>query len=393
MLQESTDGIDAEEVIRVVGDLVRIPSVNPPGNEAAVVEYIARLLDKNGIPCAVTEALPGRPNLTARIRGTGDAPTIMFSGHTDVVPISESEAARWVVPPFGAEVQDGRLYGRGAADMKGGLGAALVAFLMLARSTYRCPGDVVFSATADEEDVMRGAKHLVRSGAVADAHRVVICEPTEMRINTSSKGRTWGRVTVHGRTAHASLPGAGINAIHHATRFATLLQATPLSHTPHPLLGGSWWQITEIEGGIEPAIVPDACSFTLDARLVPGQKPEDVWSYLEELIQARSGRVRDFSASVEVIEERAPWETDENDPIVRALRLACKASSIPVHLGGFLGTTDGAVFHKAGISGAAFGPGSIAQAHRENEYVLIEDLVQAARVYLRVMQNGLPASA
>lgn len=169
--------IDSAEVIKVVQDMVSIPSINPPGDEAAVANYIIAYMESHGIATTVLEISAGRYNVVARLKGLGVASPIIFSGHMDVVPVSEDERKRWKTDPFVGEVIDGYIYGRGSADMKGGLGAAMVAMGTLAKHKIQPPGDIILAATVDEEDLMRGAKGLVTSNLISDASRFVICEP------------------------------------------------------------------------------------------------------------------------------------------------------------------------------------------------------------------------
>lgn len=382
---------DSQAAIQVVQDLVRIPSVNPPGGEAEVGEYIAEYCRARHLNVELQDVADGRFNVLARLKGRGEAPTLLISGHMDVVPVSEAEWARWKVPPFSGTIYDGYLWGRGAADMKGGLGTALAVFATLADQGVVPPGDILFAATVDEEDLMRGVKTLVGHSALDDVAFAIVCEPTEMQIKVASKGRTWADVTVEGRTAHASLPGAGINAIDKAYKLYQALRHHRLPHVPHPVLGESFWQVTMIRGGIEPAIVPDRCVLTVDARTVPGQTSDGVWQELERLIQRLGAEDPAFRAQIEVIERREPWETPVSNPFVAMMAEACRLSGHPVAYAGFYGTSDATVLRQRGILGAALGPGATQDVHKENEKVALLDLERCVAIYERIMlRNQVP---
>lgn len=336
-------------------------------------KYIADYCRARHLPVETQPVAEGRFHVIARLSGQGEAPTLLISGHMDVVPVSESEWARWTVHPLAAKIEGGFLWGRGAADMKGGLGAALAVFAALTENGVEPPGDVILAATVDEEDLMRGVKTLVGHSALNEVAFAIVCEPTEVQIKAASKGRTWAEVTVDGRTAHAALKGAGINATDKAWKPYAALRDHQLVHVPHPVLGESFWQVTMVRGGIEPAIIPDACVLTVDARTVPGQTSDRVWQELEALLQQLTESDPALRASVAVIERREPGETPRDHPFVAMMAEACLQSGHPVAYAGFYGTSDATVLRQHGILGAAFGPGATADVHKENEKVSLED--------------------
>lgn len=376
--------IDDKEVIKVVQDLVKIPSENPPGKEKEVGNYIIKYMESAGIETKIQEVAPNRFNVISRLKGEGASPPIIFTGHMDVVPVSDDELKRWHTKPYSGEIIEDYLYGRGATDMKGGLGCAMVAMATLARNDIKPPSDIILVATVDEEDVMRGSKKLVGSPLIEDAKRVVVCEPTDMSIVTACRGRTWADITVEGKTAHASKEGAGINAIDRAALLMEKIKDYSLKYKKHSLLGNSFWQVTVINGGIEPAIVPDSCTITVDARLVPGQMPEDIWNEMKNIIDSLKQEIPDFAAKINVIEAREPWETEDKD-FIKILEKVYTLLDIPPVIDGFSGTTDGTVFRRCGIEPVIVGPGHIKWAHRENEKVSLKQLYEAAEVYLGIM--------
>ncbi|MGI6552182.1 MAG: M20 family metallopeptidase [Bacillota bacterium] len=377
--------IKPDELIKVVQDLVKIKSINPPGEEAEVAEYVRDYMQARDVPTEICEISPNRYNVVSRLKGQGNGPALIFTGHMDVVSISEEERKRWIVEPFSGEIRGGYLYGRGSVDMKAGLGAAMVALGSLSKQGLIPRSDILLVATVDEEDLMRGAKALIETDLLSGASHVVVCEPTNMHLATCSRGRTWAEVNVAGETAHASREGAGINAINRAVLLINRMLNYSIPHQKHPVLGGSFWQATMIKGGIEPAIIPDSCSIIVDARLVPGQTPDDIWGHMQEIINDLGKEVPGFAADIKIVEKREPWETPDDDVLVCKLTDACQKADLPVERIGFLGTTDGTVFRRAGMEAVIIGPGDLALAHKENERVLISQLIKACEVYYLTM--------
>jgi succinyl-diaminopimelate desuccinylase len=222
--------INVNDLIRMTQKMVQIPSINPPGDEAEVAKYVRSYFQSKGIKTVTQEVLPGRYNVIARLKGKGEAPALMFSSHMDVVPVSAYEAKRWDFGPFSGAIDNGYLHGRGSADAKGGLAAVMTAMGSLSDNKIRPKGDIVLAATVDEENLMRGAKELIESPLVSDVERAICCEPTNLEVQTCSKGRMWAEVTVFGQTAHASVKGAGVNAIHRALRVMTKMEAHSFSN-------------------------------------------------------------------------------------------------------------------------------------------------------------------
>jgi succinyl-diaminopimelate desuccinylase len=371
-------------VAELCAELVRARSENPPGKEAETAAIIADWAHRHRADVSVTEPVAGRPNVIARFHGAGRAPGIAFSGHTDVVPVSKDEGTRWSRDPWGGEIVDGELWGRGAVDMKGGIAAAMMAIGALRGASKQLAGDLWLLASMDEEAVMRGVKAMVAGDALREVGAVVVCEPTSLRVARVGKGRTWATLRVRGRTAHASLKGAGVNAISHAARLTQALENAAPSAAPQLLAGDSFWCITEIEGGIEPAIVPDRCDLTLDARLVPGQSSADLWADVQSVIDRLRAELSSFRCDVDVVERREPWELDAGHPLTRAIVAGVRAATErDPALIAFPGTTDASYMAPDGLPCVICGPGDLTRAHREDERVDVAELGVAARAYAR----------
>lgn len=379
--------IPREQVVPVVEDLIRLDSQNPGSDESLVTEYIRDYMDKLGVPVTLIPVTDRRVNLVARIPGSGQAEPIAFTGHMDVVPVNEAELSRWETPPFEPTYRDGKLFGRGSTDMKGGLGAAMAAMGALRRRGVTPPGDVLLIATVDEEDMMRGAKTLIGTDLLRDVRDLVVCEPTDMKIICSGRGRSWADVTLVGRSGHASIENNGNNAILQAMELIRALREEQhrVPFTPHPQLGNFFWQVTVIHGGVEPAMVPDTCVATVDTRPVPGQTCAEIWDKFFELVAELEKTRPGFRAETKIIEVREPWETPRTDPLVLRAERCFTELGLPIGFDSANYTTDGCVFSRIGVKSIIIGPGHIAQAHRENEWVDPEQLVQAANVYYALM--------
>jgi succinyl-diaminopimelate desuccinylase len=214
-LQAALARIDSDELVELTRELVRIPSVvrpgEPGGNESAVARRVEEFLRKEGFALEVHEVAPGRPNVVAWLGEKGSGKSLLLEGHTDVV--TEGAAAEWSHPPFGAELVDGRIYGRGAADMKSGLAAAMLAAAAIKRSGVAFRGKLVVGALVDEEGDMLGAKHLCATPTGRELDAAIICEPEQNELCLEQRGVVWARVLIRGRMAHGAMPEAGVNPI------------------------------------------------------------------------------------------------------------------------------------------------------------------------------------
>lgn len=383
--------LNGSYVLPIVKKLVQYPSVIPGSDEFEVASYVKTFMEDLHIPVEVIPISERRFNVVARIKGQNLAAPIAFNGHMDVVPVNETERRKWKSDPFSPWIEDGFLYGRGTSDMKGGLGAAMAAMQFLQENHIQPPGDVVLVATVDEEDIMRGAKALINTACLQDIKNMIICEPSDMQLMFCSRGRTWADVTVKGESGHASIEGNGNNAILQAFKLMQAVNTHIIPAATHSILGKSFWQITVIHGGVEPAMVPDTCVVTVDARLVPGQTTQEIWRQLDHLLEELHQQDSRFQASLQIIESRNPWETSLESPLAQLIKHCCQQTNLPEHYSGFLATADGAVFSRLAMDMAIIGPGTLEKSHQQNECVAICQLEQAAQLYLTLMlQNNIP---
>jgi succinyl-diaminopimelate desuccinylase len=386
--------VSADEVTDLTRRLVQIPSVYRPGepdaNERAVADLVATWLRGEGFTVEVDEVAPGRPNVVGWLDGDGPGPSLCLEGHTDVV--TEGDGARWRHGPWSAALEGGRLYGRGAADMKGGLAAAMLGLAVLRRAGARFRGRAVLAALVDEESGMTGARRFVTTPLGRSMTAAIICEPEENELCLEQKGVFWARVAVHGRMAHGAMPYAGANPIGAVGHFLAGLpgverrirRGVPRSRflgRPHvtPTIVRA-----PVKGAAQNNVIPGEAEIRLDVRLTPGLEPERALDAIQALARATEGRFSPVRLTVETIEPPRPaTRVDRSEPIVQALAWAMRTvSGRPARFGGVPGSTDGTIFRsEVGIPIVTCGPGGREIPHQIDEYVEIEELVAAARAY------------
>ncbi len=368
----------ASEVVALLEELVRIPSHD---TEGAVVDLLCRRFRGLGIACRTRMIGPtGRANVAAAW-GSGDR-SLIFNSHMDTV--APGDPGGWRVPPFAAEIRDGRLYGRGAADAKGPLAAMIVAFESIVRSHPRLPGRLVLTAVACEEDSGLGTQAEVDAGTRADA--AVVGEPTDLRVCVAHKGVLRLRVTARGKAAHASEPWEGANAISAMAGVIAALDqlGARIEMRRDPLLGPATLVMTMIEGGIGRNVVPPACSVLLDRRLLPGEDAAAARAEVEAVASPLGCRVEQVSLA-----EAASTPADA--PIaVAALGARSHTLGQPSQAEGFGACCDmGHLVNRGAIPTVILGPGSLSQAHKTDEHIEISQLELAVDLYRRLALDWL----
>jgi acetylornithine deacetylase/succinyl-diaminopimelate desuccinylase family protein len=358
---------------------VRVPSVT--GAERQVAEAVAGWCEAAGLQVELREVGPGRPNVVARW-ATGRRPLTLLTGHLDTVPVGEG----WSRDPFGGEVEGGRLYGRGACDMKAGLAAMLAALCDLRQRGLEPAGDVVLAAVVGEEEDSAGTLALLEVGVEAD--RALLAEPTGLELVRSNRGLVNYRLEIEGSAAHASEPGLGENAIVSAAQVVLGLDALArrLAGDPHPALGPPNLTVGTIRGGTRPYVVPDRCLLEVDRRVNPGETSETVRAEAEEVLAAVRRRLPGLKARFEPGPEYLPFEVAEDHPFVRDMLAAMKASGLQPRIGAWRAASDaGFLVVRAGIPCLLFGPGHVAEAHRPDEFVDLSEVDAAREVCSRLL--------
>ena len=390
--------VDDQFAWRLAAELVRIESTDPGTYEDAIEKHIKQLVERyvaalpdwlsEAIRTTEVEALPDRRDLMVRVAGTSDEPALIYSCHMDTVTLGDG----WndATPALGGVVAGDRLYGRGACDMKGGLACALAALFSLLNEAA-AKGSLPRRAFAlllsvDEEDFMRGVEAAIAAGLVGADEWVVDTEPTDGQVQVAHKGRTWFEVTMTGQTAHASQPWKGADAVAAMAEVVCELRRWCAGLPEHHELGRSTVTFGQIEGGYRPYVVPDSCKLWVDMRLVPPASTASARAAVEAAIARAEERVPGNRGSYEITGDRPPIERDPGSPLLAALLSAAEEEGAPAEVGFFTGYTDTAVI--AGTCGnkncMSYGPGSLALAHKPNEYVPRADVLRVQRVLTRL---------
>jgi acetylornithine deacetylase/succinyl-diaminopimelate desuccinylase family protein len=397
------DKIDEDQLIELTRSLVRAHGQNPPGEEAATVAVLAAAAAELGLDVRETPVWPGRNNIriTLRTRGgtplasggptrpkgrgregqasAGDGPGLLLLGHTDVVPVGEG----WTKDPFGGVVEDDRIYGRGASDMKGGLAASLCAMAAL-RGTG-LSGPVELAALVDEEETGVGISAYVES-ATRPFLGCITAEPTDLQTVVGARGASYLRVEIHGTACHAGKPEDGANAIYGATDVVAEIERMhrELAQRPHPLLGPATWSVGQINGGTSGSIVPAECVVVADRRLLPGESAATVLDDVRDRVAGLRLNERGLAVDVTMPMEMPAFETPADSPLAATVDAALADAGGPsLPPGGWTAACDGGfVARDLGVPVVVLGPGSVStQAHRPDESVAIEELMIAARAY------------
>jgi len=373
------------DAVALARALIQIDSRNPtlapdsPG-EGDCARTLAAVLDDWGFAVQLVDAAPGRPNVVARI-GPDDAPALMLNGHLDVVGVEGM-----VHQPFSADLRGGRIYGRGSADMKGGLAAICAA--AATGTSRKSERQVLIAAVVDEEYESLGMRALLAAGVRAE--QAIITEPTRLAICPAHRGFAWFDVELRGRAAHGSRYDVGIDAITHAGLL--LAELDRLEHTreagpTHPLLGRGSLHASKIEGGVGMSTYPERCSLAIERRTIPGESAEKATREITDACaRVKSGRP-EFDARVTLSTAQLPSDVPVDAPVVRRLAGAVEREGIPVSIEGLSAWTDAALLNEAGIPTVCFGPGDIALAHAAEEFVAVDDIERATRVLARVVRE------
>ncbi|MEB3103855.1 M20 family metallopeptidase [Ferviditalea candida] len=375
------------EAVEFLQRLIQINSVNPPGNERWVADVIAERAKKYGLDNEIIRLDENRANIIVRLKGSGSKPALVFSGHLDTVPAGENP---WIADPFSGEEIDGKIYGRGASDMKSGVAAMIEAMISLHAAGAEFPGDIIFAGTAGEEVDCLGAQAFMDENVFSAAGAIVIGEPTSGEVFIAHKGALWLEITTYGKTAHGSMPDQGINAIVHMNQIINRLQQYSFSYAEkHQLLGEPTLNISTISGGIKTNVVPDRCVLTVDIRTIPEMEHKQIFREIKAILEELEAATEHFRAEIRVVNDRQSISTDRSHPLVdTAVRTN---QQIKGHLSEPKGVnyyTDGSVFAPAtGLPIIIYGPGDEKLAHQPDEYVEIDKYLESIQYYAKFARN------
>ncbi len=362
----------SDPTLELLRDLVALDSVNPslvPGGagEGEVARRLVAEMRSFGADAWTAEVLPGRPNALGVLEGKAPGPTLLFCGHLDTVGVAGMAA------PFSPEIRDGRLYGRGSQDMKGGVAAMVGAMRRLAEAGGPAAGRLVVAGVMDEEFESAGAQAVARDWT-ADA--AVVTEPTDLAIGVAHKGFTWVEVTVEGRAAHGSRPAEGRDAILAMGRVLGRLAALDRevqARPPHPHVGTGSLHASLITGGRELSSYPDRCVLSWERRTIPGEPAGGALAETEAILAELRAEDPAFAATARLLLDRRPYETPAGHPLPDLLAEAARRAGRPAPIGGATYWADAAILGHAGIPTVLYGPGG-AGLHGLEEYVKLDEV-------------------
>jgi acetylornithine deacetylase len=381
------------ETTRLLRDLVAIPSVNPMGRplhgpelyEHGVTDYLEKLFVSLGVRFERQPLQPLRENIVAVYDPPGAARTIVFEAHQDTVPTDNM-----TIDPFGARIENNRLYGRGACDIKGGMAAMLAAFARVVREKPATAARVVMACTVDEEFTFLGVERLAK-GDLRGGHKhpvgAVVAEPTKLQIVNTHKGAVRWHLFTQGKSCHSSRPELGVNAIYlmaevlpHIARYAEQLRATRID----PVLGPATLSVGRIDGGTSVNTVPDRCQIEIDRRLVPGEDGQpavaDLVAYLRGRVSVTFDCSEPWLSSPALSPELSGELTAQLGNAIDRVRGKHEVVGVPYG-------TDASKLARAGIPSVVFGPGDIARAHTCDEWVPLDEVEQASEILYRLAVN------
>jgi len=370
------------DLVQLLSDLVKIPSVT--GAEAEISHFIAEWCESHGLPVEILPVSSNRSDVITRLTSPQADPRILFNGHMDTVEPGNG----WTRDPFGAEIEDGRMYGRGTFDMKAGLACILYVTAICKAEGLPRKGELIVTAVVDEESIARGTYALIEKDITKGVDLAMISEPTDLNVVTAHCGRAVFEIEVRGQVAHSELPEAGVNAIEQSAILVNALKG--LRGPNHPKIGTTRVSALRIDGGQEEAmLVPDRCRLLVEQCLVPGHT---MVSALEDLKRLIAGIGVDASVKVpaRVTPFCEPFEIPDDDPQVRFVAETA---------GDILGGTPDLNFHRGPcdscilvnqgkIPTIEFGP-SGSELHKPDEYVQLESVNRTAAVYKQIVRKLL----
>jgi acetylornithine deacetylase len=371
--------IDRDYLHRTLADLIRINSINPdlaPGGagETEIASYIAGALTRLGLEVAIYEAAPGRPSVVGTLKGRGGGPSLMLNGHVDTVGVDG------MPDPFSGAVRNGRMFGRGAYDMKGSVAACMAALKALVDAGAGLRGDVLLAAVADEEYASLGTAEVIRRVRVDSA---IVTEPTEMEICLAHKGFIWLEVETTGRAAHGSRFDEGLDANMRMGRFLAELEKLEFdlrARAPHPLVGPPSLHAAVLRGGTELSMYAARCKLQIERRTIPGETEAQVLAELHSIVHRLADYDPTFTATVKTLLARDSFEVPVDAPIVQALtRAAADLMVTPPPYVGRPFWMDAALLAAAGVQTVVMGPAG-AGAHAKEEWVSLETAEETAQI-------------
>jgi len=380
--------LDKEDAVHFLQEMIKLNTTNPPGRELALAQFITAKLQEHGVDSFIDDLGDNRANVIGCIKSSRERKALFLNGHLDVVPPGEIP---WQHEPFSAVIEDGKIFGRGASDMKGGLAALVIAVCLIAKAGVALKGDLLFAGTAGEEVNCLGARDLVAKGYLQDVGAAIIAEPSDLKIFSATKGALWLEFTAKGKTSHGSMPEYGNNAILQIHALINQLNKYRFKYEEHSLLGKPTLNIATINGGIKTNVVPDSCVLTVDIRTVPGQSNDELIEDMNGIIKELQKDFNGFDVELKVLNNNPPVETLRDSAFlqlgIKTAQEVFNWASQPLGVNYY---TDASTFIPAlGIPVIIFGPGDEKLAHQPDEYVEIAKYFSAIEYYIALILNYL----
>ena len=377
--------IEEDRLLKIIGDLIIIPShLEVTGGEKQISEFVRDTVVEMGLPVEVQEVIDNRCNIIVKLEGSGSGRSLAFNGHLDTVPPGVE-----MKDPYRPVVKNGRIYGRGSCDMKGAVGVMIYTLFLLKKTGLSLKGDLYLTAVVGEETGGNGTRYLVKHGFRPDF--AIVGEPTDLELVTSHKGVCHISVTVKGRSCHGSVPDQGSNAIVAVSDFIQSMKeklVPELEKRTQKLVGSATLNIGKIIGGTKVNMVADRCILELDRRWVMGESLKLIASEIEDLINEVCRKDPGLQAEVKVLypddEYYGPLPVPEDHEITRLVKDSLEGIGKRPEVAGMQGWTDAATLFHSGIPTVVFGPGSIRQAHTDDEWVETGQLVEAVKCYTAI---------
>ena len=366
---------EKKELNDLLQKLIQIKSVNPPGNEDEIANFIKEFLLKNNIPSEFVSLEEGRNSIVAKVEGK-EKGNITLCGHLDTVRVKEED---WIKPPFQGIVEEGKMYGRGASDMKGGVAAIIYAVILLKRKGITPEKTVQLALTADEEWGYRGARTLVDKSYFDQTNFLIITEPTNLQVSIGEKGELWIKAKFYGRSAHGSTPEVGINTIIPGSEFVVnVTERYEKIFEADPFWGKTSMSIGQFHGGVQVNIVPNYSEIQLDFRVISEEDKERAM----ELVRKTGKDIAEkcgVEFKGEIFNYHPPIFTSVDNPYVKKFMQVAgiKKANIIKYC-----TDGGTIIPKKKIPFIIFGPGDIAQAHQNDEYIELDTLYRAVDTFI-----------
>jgi len=370
--------ISEDEARELTQQLIRIPSLNPPGNVDECALFIASWLNGNGIRSEMIRS-EHVANVVAKI-GDESGKKLLWNGHCDVVPAG----GNWVHDPFSGFCENGFVYGRGASDMKGGNAAMMLALKALKEQGVELKGQIVLTIVGDEETGSVNGTIMVMNKLGIRFDGAIVAEPTDLYVERAQRGLRWIEIKVFGRACHAGRPHVGKNAIEYSSKVIEAFKRIPFTAHNEIFEQGAKdpsLSVTMISGGIKTNIIPEECSLMIDRRMIPGERERDVVAEIERALSEI--REEGFSIRLEVVGKGwDPFITDQNEPIVKNIMDSYqRIMQEQPRVRGKGGCTDASHIFHAGIPAVIFGPGIPNESHTANEKVAISRVTKAAEIF------------